>query len=66
MRNVIFDLGGGVLEWNPEAILEKYYLDLDARAAIGELYAAEVARWHMSKLRKTGTAPPAATSHLSR
>ena len=34
MRNVVFDLGGVVLEWNPEAILEKYYLDLDARATM--------------------------------
>jgi putative hydrolase of the HAD superfamily len=34
VRNVIFDLGGVVLEWNPEAILEKYYLDLDARATM--------------------------------
>lgn len=34
MRNVIFDLGGVVLEWNPDAILERYYLDLDARATM--------------------------------
>lgn len=27
MRNVIFDLGGVVLEWNPDAILEGYYSD---------------------------------------
>ena len=32
MRNVIFDLGGVVLEWNPDAILESCYADADARA----------------------------------
>ncbi|MGC1521092.1 MAG: HAD family phosphatase [Steroidobacteraceae bacterium] len=31
MRNVIFDLGGVVLEWNPDAILEGYYADPGAR-----------------------------------
>lgn len=34
MRNVIFDLGGVVLEWNPDKILESYYSDPSARAAI--------------------------------
>ena len=34
MRNVIFDLGGVVLDWNPDAILEHYYADMDARAAM--------------------------------
>lgn len=34
MRNVIFDLGGVVLEWNPDAILEGYYTDPSARAAM--------------------------------
>jgi putative hydrolase of the HAD superfamily len=34
MRNVIFDLGGVVLDWNPDAILEHYYADLDARTAM--------------------------------
>ena len=34
MRNVIFDLGGVVLDWNPDAILEGYYSDPSARAAM--------------------------------
>ena len=34
MRNVIFDLGGVVLEWNPDKILEGYYSDPSARAAM--------------------------------
>jgi putative hydrolase of the HAD superfamily len=34
MRNVIFDLGGVVLEWNPDAILEGYYTEPDARATM--------------------------------
>ena len=34
MRNVIFDLGGVVFDWNPDAILEAYYDDIDARVAI--------------------------------
>ena len=32
MRKVIFDLGGVVLDWNPDAILENYYEEGDARA----------------------------------
>jgi len=31
---VIFDLGGVVLDWNPDAILEAFYGDIDARAAM--------------------------------
>jgi hypothetical protein len=31
VRNIIFDLGGVVLEWNPDTILESYYADADAR-----------------------------------
>jgi putative hydrolase of the HAD superfamily len=31
-RNVIFDLGGVVLEWNPDSILANYYDDPDLRA----------------------------------
>jgi putative hydrolase of the HAD superfamily len=31
---VIFDLGGVVLDWNPDAILETFYDDIDARAAM--------------------------------
>jgi putative hydrolase of the HAD superfamily len=27
MKNVIFDLGGVVLEWNPERVLQRYYAD---------------------------------------
>jgi putative hydrolase of the HAD superfamily len=34
VRNVIFDLGGVVLEWNPDAILSDYYADADARATL--------------------------------
>jgi putative hydrolase of the HAD superfamily len=34
VRNVIFDLGGVVLEWNPDAILEKHYADPDTRSAM--------------------------------
>jgi putative hydrolase of the HAD superfamily len=34
VRNVIFDLGGVVLDWNPDAILETFYDDIDARAAM--------------------------------
>jgi putative hydrolase of the HAD superfamily len=34
VRNIIFDLGGVVLDWNPDAILESYYADPDARAAM--------------------------------
>ena len=34
MRNVIFDLGGVVLEWNPDAILESYYADSEARVIL--------------------------------
>jgi HAD superfamily hydrolase (TIGR01509 family) len=34
VRNIIFDLGGVILEWNPDAILESYYADPDARAAM--------------------------------
>jgi putative hydrolase of the HAD superfamily len=34
VRNVIFDLGGVVLDWNPDAILQGYYTDPSARAAM--------------------------------
>jgi putative hydrolase of the HAD superfamily len=34
MRNVIFDLGGVVLDWNPDAILEAFYDEIDTRAAM--------------------------------
>jgi putative hydrolase of the HAD superfamily len=34
VRNVIFDLGGVLLEWNPDAILDAYYTDPDARVAM--------------------------------
>jgi putative hydrolase of the HAD superfamily len=33
-RNIIFDLGGVVLEWSPDAILHRYYADPDLRAAM--------------------------------
>ena len=32
VRNVIFDLGGVVIEWNPDRILEGYYADPQIRA----------------------------------
>jgi putative hydrolase of the HAD superfamily len=32
VHSVIFDLGGVVLEWNPDAILENYYTDPGARS----------------------------------
>lgn len=39
MRNVIFDLGGVVLDWNPDRILEGYYTDPALRALLKrELY----------------------------
>lgn len=34
MRNVIFDLGGVVLEWNPDRILEGYYTDAESRSLL--------------------------------
>jgi putative hydrolase of the HAD superfamily len=34
VRNIIFDLGGVVLEWNPDKILDGYYTDPGARAAM--------------------------------
>ena len=34
MRNVIFDLGGVVLDWNPDAILEAYYEAHEVRAVM--------------------------------
>ncbi len=32
VKNVIFDLGGVVLEWNPDRILEAYYSEPEVRA----------------------------------
>ncbi len=34
MRNIIFDLGGVILEWNSDLILERFYSDLDVRVAV--------------------------------
>jgi putative hydrolase of the HAD superfamily len=34
VQNVIFDLGGVVLEWNPDAILENHHADPGTRAAV--------------------------------
>ena len=34
MRNVIFDVGGVLLDWNPARILEGYYADAAERAAM--------------------------------
>jgi putative hydrolase of the HAD superfamily len=32
MKNVIFDLGGVVIEWNPDRILDTYYCEPEVRA----------------------------------
>jgi putative hydrolase of the HAD superfamily len=32
VKNVIFDLGGVLIEWNPDRILASYYADLEMRA----------------------------------
>jgi FMN phosphatase YigB (HAD superfamily) len=32
VRTVIFDLGGVLIEWNPDRILEGYYADPEMRA----------------------------------
>jgi len=32
VKNVIFDLGGVVIEWNPDRILDAYYADAESRA----------------------------------
>jgi len=37
MRNVIFDVGGVLLEWNPARILESYYADPAERAAMKQV-----------------------------
>jgi FMN phosphatase YigB (HAD superfamily) len=34
MRNIIFDLGGVIFEWNSDLILERFYSDLDVRVAV--------------------------------
>jgi putative hydrolase of the HAD superfamily len=34
VHNVIFDLGGVVLEWNPDAILENHYADPSVRESV--------------------------------
>jgi HAD superfamily hydrolase (TIGR01509 family) len=34
VKNVIFDLGGVVIEWNSDRILEAYYADPDVRAVM--------------------------------
>jgi putative hydrolase of the HAD superfamily len=34
VKSVIFDLGGVVIEWNPERILENYYADPEVRAVM--------------------------------
>jgi putative hydrolase of the HAD superfamily len=34
VRNIIFDLGGVVFEWSPDAILDCYYADPDLRAGM--------------------------------
>jgi len=37
MRNVIFDVGGVLLDWNPGRVLEGYYADAAERAAMKEV-----------------------------
>src|SRR5258705_12036953 len=37
MRNVIFDVGGVLLDWNPARILEGYYADAAERAAMKQV-----------------------------
>lgn len=37
VKNVIFDLGGVVVEWNPDRILEGYYADPEVRAHVKKL-----------------------------
>jgi putative hydrolase of the HAD superfamily len=32
VKNVIFDLGGVVIDWNPDRVLERYYADPESRA----------------------------------
>jgi putative hydrolase of the HAD superfamily len=32
VKNAIFDLGGVVIEWNPDRVLENYYVDTQVRA----------------------------------
>jgi putative hydrolase of the HAD superfamily len=34
LKNVIFDLGGVLIDWNPDRILQGYYPDEDSRAVI--------------------------------
>jgi len=34
VRSVVFDLGGVVLDWNPDSILERYYADEESRATL--------------------------------
>jgi putative hydrolase of the HAD superfamily len=34
VRSVIFDLGGVVLEWSPDSILEQYYADQESRETL--------------------------------
>ena len=34
VRNVIFDLGGVVLDWNPDAVLASYYDDFNLRTSM--------------------------------
>jgi putative hydrolase of the HAD superfamily len=34
VKNVIFDLGGVVVEWNPDRILDGYYADPEARTVL--------------------------------
>jgi len=35
VKNAIFDLGGVLLDWNPNRILERFYSDLPSRDALG-------------------------------
>lgn len=47
--NVIFDLGGVVLEWKPRSILEGYYADPQTRAAMLEALFAHPDWLHLDR-----------------
>jgi putative hydrolase of the HAD superfamily len=46
VRNVIFDLGGVVLEWNPDDILSRFQQDPDLRSALKQALFGH-ADWHL-------------------
>lgn len=46
VRNVIFDLGGVVLEWNPDDILSRFQQDPDLRSGLKQALFGH-ADWHL-------------------